>query len=743
MALLYWFHTASLGVLRGVRRLRRVSLRAKILLLFLIPALALVLNLLIVGNISVMSVRTVDQMARAGLGKQLVAVELDLNAQALEAAFHRFLRRGDPADLAQFRSRVQRFRRYLAQYEALAEDDEERMWVARLHDEIARTERLAEETVELRRRQDETQKALEETFRDVSQTLESFLPEKPTDPAHIRLLLTLDRDIHETVLAAMAYADNPTADRRAAFEQASTAVEDDLKRLREAGFQQENQVWFEQLEDQLAILKRLEQELVQEADAEEQIITDLQQTTGRIEGVVRNQVRVKAARDAERLQEVLEQSLTRVQRGGVLISVVAILVGLLVSGLLVWQLHTSVGHIVETLERIEAGDLSQRIRLTTEDELGQIARTFNRMMGEIVRQRVELERWGHMLEARVAERTEELRRALEDLDILYNVAVKLTSVRDMKQLVQAVYEEIKRLMDIDVFYLALYDEATGTVRVESYIERGQELGPFIFPLAEAGLAGWIIQTGETLFVRDVDEEWDRLPVRPRQIGEPSPHHSYLGVPLKVYGRIIGVLSVQRGWYFRLLQERERRLVEALAGQVAVAVENARLYQALLEAARTDPLTGLSNRRHFEQVLQQEVTRARRYNRPLALVVVDLDGLKQINDTLGHQCGDRVLQAVAALLRDVARETDIVSRWGGDEFALLLPETGKEGARHFVRRLYREAARRRVECNGKHEEIAFSAGAATLDPDDESGEALLRAADAAMYEEKRRRRGLTS
>ncbi len=722
-----------------VGRLRRLSLRARIMLVFLVPALALLLNLLVVGNLNVIFTRGMGEIIQEGLGEQLMALELELNAQAMKASLYRFLRRDDLTDLERFRVHVRRFRRYLIQYEAVAKNEREHTWSHQLQRQIEHAERLAERVIRHRREQKETRQALHEALRSTSEVL--FLPLQEAEDVfpHPALLVTLDRDLHEMVTAATAYASQPVAEYREAFEQASTETDQHLQRLREVASQEETQTWFFQVETQIATVRDLGRELMARVDAKERAVNDLERTMVQVEGLVRNRVRVEAAIDVERSRGELKRSLEHIWRGGLLISVTALFAGLLISGVLVWKIHAAVGHILETLRHIEAGDFSRRIQLDTDDELGQIAQAFNRMMDEVVRQRVELEQWGHTLEARIVERTEELHRALEDLDALYNMALKLASVRDMGQLLRIVYEEISRLVDIDVFYIAIYDQATDTVRVETYIERGRELGPFVFPVSEAGLAGWIIRTGKPLFIPDVDKEWERLPVRPRQVGEPFPRRSYLGVPLRAFGEVIGVLSVQRGRLLQPLEERERRLVEALAHQVAVAIENVRLYQALAEAARTDPLTGLSNRRHFEERLQQEVLRARRYGHILSLVMLDLDGLKKVNDTLGHRCGDQLLQRVANILREVARETDLVARWGGDEFVVLLPETEAEGAQRFVERLYRRSAGQHVKCNGHEVEISFSAGAATLGPGEEDGEALLRAADEAMYEEKSRRR----
>jgi diguanylate cyclase (GGDEF)-like protein len=148
---------------------------------------------------------------------------------------------------------------------------------------------------------------------------------------------------------------------------------------------------------------------------------------------------------------------------------------------------------------------------------------------------------------------------------------------------------------------------------------------------------------------------------------------------------------------------------------------------------TDDLTNLYNSRYLSQVLRRETKRASRSGRPLSLLFVDLDGFKSINDMHGHLYGSRALVEAAGVMRDSARETDIVARFGGDEFAVVLPDTGSEGAIAVGERLRaRVAAFRFLEGDGLSIALTVSVGVATLPDVAASAEGLIQAADDAMY-----------
>jgi diguanylate cyclase (GGDEF)-like protein len=175
--------------------------------------------------------------------------------------------------------------------------------------------------------------------------------------------------------------------------------------------------------------------------------------------------------------------------------------------------------------------------------------------------------------------------------------------------------------------------------------------------------------------------------------------------------------------------------------VAAAEALPRLHQALdseRERARTDPLTSLGNRRFFELVARAELARTRRYKRPLALGFVDVDFFKEVNDRLGHQAGDQLLQLIAREIRRVMRSSDLIARIGGDEFALLLPETPAEGAEVAFRKMHGHLSAV-VEREGFP--VSFSTGVVTCEHfQGVTLEDLLREADQTMYLVKNSGRG---
>jgi diguanylate cyclase (GGDEF)-like protein len=174
----------------------------------------------------------------------------------------------------------------------------------------------------------------------------------------------------------------------------------------------------------------------------------------------------------------------------------------------------------------------------------------------------------------------------------------------------------------------------------------------------------------------------------------------------------------------------------LAGQAVVALENARLHRIVEREALVDELTGLANRRQAERALDVEISRATRFGSPLSAVVIDLDDFKSVNDIHGHQAGDAVLRELADVLRDGLRQFDVASRWGGEEFLVVLPGTDAEGAEHVAKRLRVSLARRVIRApSGAEARVTASFGVAALESSAGRDE-LVRRADAALYQAKR-------
>jgi diguanylate cyclase (GGDEF)-like protein len=208
-------------------------------------------------------------------------------------------------------------------------------------------------------------------------------------------------------------------------------------------------------------------------------------------------------------------------------------------------------------------------------------------------------------------------------------------------------------------------------------------------------------------------------------------HEALGVPL--VGRSgkfgwLGVFSRDRDARFG---EEDLRRLEELAARVGPAIENARRFRAARQQADLDSLTGLHNRRYFHETLAREVDRADRYQRRLSLVIVDVDGFKEINDRIGHLAGDSVLAEIADRIRQVVRSADIPCRVGGDEFAVILPEVEVGQAQQLVGRIQRAVSSQPIARAGR---VRVSAGVADLQPND-TPTSLFERGDESLYAAK--------
>lgn len=211
------------------------------------------------------------------------------------------------------------------------------------------------------------------------------------------------------------------------------------------------------------------------------------------------------------------------------------------------------------------------------------------------------------------------------------------------------------------------------------------------------------------------------------------------VPIEVgKGDIIGALAVDNMNINRPITKSDVSSLMNYATQVGLAIESFWAHEKTLSLALTDPLTGLYNRRFFDQALSQELKRCQRYSRFFSLLLVDIDRFKRINDTYGHASGDGVIQQVATLLRNNLRNLDIVARVGGEEFAVILPETPPNNLPVVVDRLLREmreakpAPRAMAE---KKERVTFSIGMATYRGGNATSNTMLKLADQSLYRAK--------
>ncbi|MHB8757509.1 MAG: sensor domain-containing diguanylate cyclase, partial [Bacillota bacterium] len=245
-----------------------------------------------------------------------------------------------------------------------------------------------------------------------------------------------------------------------------------------------------------------------------------------------------------------------------------------------------------------------------------------------------------------------------------------------------------------------------------------------------GLTGWVAEHGEPIITGDAERD-------PRAGHVPGTSYddlSYVVVPLKVEDRVIGVISnIRQG------KDRYHKdilgLVSIFADQAAVAIENARLYEETRELAATDSLTGLKNWRSISDHLERELRRAVAERGEVSLVMMDCDQFKAVNDRLGHLSGDRLLRELGRCIEGVLTEGRILGRYAGDEFIILLPDTGATEASRLAELVRSTVSETEFSLQGGVVRMTISLGVATYPRAGRDAEALLKAADDAMYRSK--------
>jgi diguanylate cyclase (GGDEF)-like protein len=248
-----------------------------------------------------------------------------------------------------------------------------------------------------------------------------------------------------------------------------------------------------------------------------------------------------------------------------------------------------------------------------------------------------------------------------------------------------------------------------------------DMGPAVYAIAK-----WVMNRGQEFATANLQRD-------PRVSDAAA--GAVLAFPLSCRGRRVGALiALDRAVGPRAADGGGMlRAVRVLLEPASVALDNALLLKRAEALSVTDDLTHLYNSRYLNMVLRKETKRASRSGRPLSLLFIDLDGFKAVNDTHGHLCGSRALVEAAAVIRQSARETDVVSRFGGDEFALVLPDTGGEGAFAVGERIReRIAAHKFLAGEGLDIHLTGSVGVATLPDVAASSDELVSAADKAMY-----------
>lgn len=327
-----------------------------------------------------------------------------------------------------------------------------------------------------------------------------------------------------------------------------------------------------------------------------------------------------------------------------------------------------------------------------------------------------------------------LARRNAELASLLEIGKTLISSLELREVLQAIMSQVERLLQPKTWSLLLVDEESGELCFEIAVSPvAQELKGIRLKMGE-GIAGWVAQHGKALLIPDVAKD-SRFA---RHVAEEVeyPVSSILCVPLKIRERVLGVVELINTRGERSFVDDDLPLLEAVADFAAIAIDNARNYKRVSELVVTDDLTGLYNARHFHELLEYEIDRSRRYKSQTSLLFFDLDHFKDVNDNYGHLVGSRVISEVGALVKRHIRSSDRAARYGGDEYVIVLPNTGKQGAEAVANNLLsRFRSHSFLTDSGERIEVTASFGAATFPDDAVDRTSLIRAADSAMYDAK--------
>jgi diguanylate cyclase (GGDEF)-like protein len=324
----------------------------------------------------------------------------------------------------------------------------------------------------------------------------------------------------------------------------------------------------------------------------------------------------------------------------------------------------------------------------------------------------------------------QLTRHSQELTIFHDVAKALTSSLDLDSILQTIMEKMAEYFRPDTWSLLMVDDEHDELYFAIAVgDKADALKDVRLKVGE-GIAGWVAKSGEARIVPDVRND----PFFAARVDDATKWEtrSIVCVPLKSKLRVLGVIQLVNVDMSQF-GEQEVFFLQSLCDYAAIAIENARWVERIQELTITDDCTGLYNARHLYKTLETEVYRSSRFGYEFSVLFIDLDHFKAVNDTHGHLIGSKLLAEIGYLIKAQLRLIDFAYRYGGDEFVVLLPQTGKDSALVVAKRLldgFRASSFCREE--GLNLNVRASVGLATYPHDAREAHDIIRQADAMMY-----------
>jgi diguanylate cyclase (GGDEF)-like protein len=325
---------------------------------------------------------------------------------------------------------------------------------------------------------------------------------------------------------------------------------------------------------------------------------------------------------------------------------------------------------------------------------------------------------------------------LADLLVFHQLARSLTSSFDLDTILRTILEQMERFIEAELWALLMLDETTHELYYALAAGGGHEALSDLRVKVGEGVAGWVVEHGETLIVPEAEND----PRLSGTGGGRSALRSVIAMPLRGRRGTHGAIEI-----FNPRPEQMTdytiAFLHILADHAAIAIENARDVARIQQLTIADDTTGLYNVRHLYDVLGRELGRCRKQHQPVSLAFLDLDHFKLINDAHGHLVGSELLACVGQRLKELRRKQDRCFRYGGDEFVILMPETGAKAAMELTTSLHRALMETQFRMNdGLELTVSASVGLSTAPDDGSTLHAVIGVADSRMYAAKNDGRG---